>query len=139
MPASGVHTSSLFVFCLMIRRPPRSTLFPYTTLFRSLHYRAGDPLRLRDGHHHPDSLRDRTTVSRMYDPLSAFSGPPLSAVVRDRKWRGRSAIRTESADRSRSHSVCMRHGGSRRDRISALLAFGDARRSIAGGVRESGV
>src|SRR3712207_8443235 len=26
---------SLFVFFLMIRRPPRSTLFPYTTLFRS--------------------------------------------------------------------------------------------------------
>src|SRR3712207_8828568 len=24
------------LFCLMIRRPPRSTLFPYTTLFRSL-------------------------------------------------------------------------------------------------------
>src|SRR5438034_8050096 len=28
------HVSSLFSF-LMIRRPPRSTLFPYTTLFRS--------------------------------------------------------------------------------------------------------
>src|SRR3712207_7964299 len=25
----------IFFFCLMIRRPPRSTLFPYTTLFRS--------------------------------------------------------------------------------------------------------
>ena len=25
----------LYVFFLMIRRPPRSTLFPYTTLFRS--------------------------------------------------------------------------------------------------------
>src|SRR3712207_6938955 len=25
------------VFFLMIRRPPRSTLFPYTTLFRSAH------------------------------------------------------------------------------------------------------
>src|SRR5438046_9003237 len=25
-----------YVFFLMIRRPPRSTLFPYTTLFRSL-------------------------------------------------------------------------------------------------------
>ena len=25
----------LFIFFLMIRRPPRSTLFPYTTLFRS--------------------------------------------------------------------------------------------------------
>src|SRR6266496_5031186 len=27
---------SLVFFFLMIRRPPRSTLFPYTTLFRSL-------------------------------------------------------------------------------------------------------
>src|SRR5437773_9749978 len=26
---------SIFSFILMIRRPPRSTLFPYTTLFRS--------------------------------------------------------------------------------------------------------
>src|SRR5258708_35547346 len=26
---------SLYFFFLMIRRPPRSTLFPYTTLFRS--------------------------------------------------------------------------------------------------------
>src|SRR2546430_17138525 len=29
--------SSLFFF-LMIRRPPRSTLFPYTTLFRSMNF-----------------------------------------------------------------------------------------------------
>src|SRR2546426_9823956 len=29
-------TDALFFFFLMIRRPPRSTLFPYTTLFRSL-------------------------------------------------------------------------------------------------------
>src|SRR5262245_66172046 len=28
-----------FFFFLMIRRPPRSTLFPYTTLFRSLRRR----------------------------------------------------------------------------------------------------
>src|SRR2546428_3660576 len=28
-------------FFLMIRRPPRSTLFPYTTLFRSIATRAG--------------------------------------------------------------------------------------------------
>src|SRR2546430_9216151 len=27
--------NSLYFFFLMIRRPPRSTLFPYTTLFRS--------------------------------------------------------------------------------------------------------
>src|SRR5688572_32284221 len=30
-----------FIFFLMIRRPPRSTLFPYTTLFRSLSQRRG--------------------------------------------------------------------------------------------------
>src|SRR5256885_10943204 len=29
---------SFFFFFLMIRRPPRSTLFPYTTLFRSNRY-----------------------------------------------------------------------------------------------------
>src|SRR5688572_33362714 len=39
---SSILYSSLVVLCfvffffLMIRRPPRSTLFPYTTLFRSL-------------------------------------------------------------------------------------------------------
>src|SRR2546426_1429087 len=31
----------LFFFFLMIRRPPRSTLFPYTTLFRSCTARTG--------------------------------------------------------------------------------------------------
>src|SRR5687768_18233617 len=30
-----MSTSSCSFFFLMIRRPPRSTLFPYTTLFRS--------------------------------------------------------------------------------------------------------
>src|SRR5471032_2878546 len=34
------------VFFLMIRRPPRSTLFPYTTLFRSDEARAGDNVGL---------------------------------------------------------------------------------------------
>src|SRR3989454_2226150 len=33
--ASCLAQLSLFFFFLMIRRPPRSTLFPYTTLFRS--------------------------------------------------------------------------------------------------------
>src|SRR2546430_16103880 len=34
-------------FFLMIRRPPRSTLFPYTTLFRSHGNKAGARLRPR--------------------------------------------------------------------------------------------
>src|SRR5467141_942993 len=37
-------------FFLMIRRPPRSTLFPYTTLFRS-HAPLLRPAPPRDGHH----------------------------------------------------------------------------------------
>src|SRR3712207_8914456 len=34
---------SVLVFFLMIRRPPRSTLFPYTTLFRSHQHRQCRP------------------------------------------------------------------------------------------------
>src|SRR2546422_7949140 len=34
-------------FFLMIRRPPRSTLFPYTTLFRSVGESIGDPAAAR--------------------------------------------------------------------------------------------
>src|SRR2546427_8564600 len=35
LPPSAHYVYNFFFF-LMIRRPPRSTLFPYTTLFRSL-------------------------------------------------------------------------------------------------------
>src|SRR5207244_5330247 len=37
-----VPSSHYFSFFLMIPRPPRSTLFPYTTLFRSLAFFAGE-------------------------------------------------------------------------------------------------
>src|SRR3989442_11067400 len=59
---------SLFFFFLMIRRPPRSTLFPYTTLFRSPRRAgrrrradgSGDPRRPgRDG---PGRARDRKST-----------------------------------------------------------------------------
>src|SRR2546427_8315884 len=36
LSCSCFSVSLCFFFFLMIRRPPRSTLFPYTTLFRSL-------------------------------------------------------------------------------------------------------
>src|SRR3712207_9446801 len=41
------HDILLLFFFLMIRRPPRSTLFPYTTLFRSGSSR--DPVRGSSG------------------------------------------------------------------------------------------
>src|SRR3712207_9303102 len=40
----------------MIRRPPRSTLFPYTTLFRSVHKFI--PLRFIKGRDRPINLTD---------------------------------------------------------------------------------
>src|SRR5438045_5636422 len=39
--------SLLSFFFLMLRPPPRSTLFPYTTLFRSREHRAGRHARRR--------------------------------------------------------------------------------------------
>src|SRR5205085_11380189 len=36
----SIFCSTSFFFFLMIRQPPRSTLFPYTTLFRSVVMRA---------------------------------------------------------------------------------------------------
>src|SRR2546425_4085389 len=48
--------SVFFFFFLMIRRPPRSTLFPYTTLFRSV-----------DPHH--TGLDLRRHVERQVDVL----------------------------------------------------------------------
>src|SRR3989475_5857833 len=51
------HDVILLFFFLMIRRPPRSTLFPYTTLFRSARVpqdgpaqRIGEPLAPQQPH-----------------------------------------------------------------------------------------
>src|ERR1035438_456274 len=38
LPTIPSDEAPSFFFFLMIRRPPRSTLFPYTTLFRSCHF-----------------------------------------------------------------------------------------------------
>src|SRR2546427_7547956 len=61
-------------FFLMIRRPPRSTLFPYTTLFRS-HRPQFRRLRSGDGH------------ARVASPGGALAhtGAYLLATRRDRK------------------------------------------------------
>src|SRR5688572_31340235 len=46
----------------MIRRPPRSTLFPYTTLFRSREVRRGSSERARSNGHSPGDDRGRRGV-----------------------------------------------------------------------------
>src|SRR5690349_23851757 len=62
-----LRTAQNRFFFLMMRRPPRSTLFPYTTLFRSavLTGDPGDQRRLRHGAEYSDgSTRNRTNRSR---------------------------------------------------------------------------
>src|SRR3712207_7230649 len=68
-----MHVSTLcrsFIFFLMIRRPPRSTLFPYTTLFRSAEVEA--PPALHDLRHAPD----------LNHPVLEFAAIALSALAR---------------------------------------------------------
>src|SRR5437764_12629347 len=53
----------IFFFFLMIRRPPRSTLFPYTTLFRSSESRRSAKLRCTE-----ERQRWRDESSLQLDP-----------------------------------------------------------------------
>src|SRR3712207_8757112 len=63
----------MLFFFLMIRRPPRSTLFPYTTLFRSLG--GGNP---------PAAARHRGRAGGHRSPRTG-SGQPGRAGRQDRK------------------------------------------------------
>src|SRR2546426_9297813 len=78
----------LFFFFLMIRRPPRSTLFPYTTLFRSIGHQKGndtDSNIFRNfGSPHPEGFRKAQRLMhqalRLAEPLRM-----RGAEVADRK------------------------------------------------------
>src|SRR2546427_9046690 len=48
----------------MIRRPPRSTLFPYTTLFRSPVRKGHSPKKKPLARTHPGGLRRRLDLAR---------------------------------------------------------------------------
>src|SRR5574337_1332062 len=87
---------SFFFFCfffLMIRRPPRSTLFPYTTLFRS----AGKAFLhvvldvLREVEAHAGELRSEEHTSELQSPLISYAVFCLKKKNRRRcvRWRAR--------------------------------------------------
>src|SRR3712207_7575607 len=72
----------LHVFFLMIRRPPRSTLFPYTTLFRSLVTLA----ELSEGDLVPQAVAAALQVpERPGQPLTDTLAEDLEAKELDRK------------------------------------------------------
>src|SRR2546428_5289134 len=82
---------SFFFFFLMIRRPPRSTLFPYTTLFRSIQH-------LRDLVDTPgDYARNRRPVSHH---------PRAGAHGRHNQQGGARSEEHTSELQSRSDLVC---------------------------------
>src|SRR2546430_5914152 len=53
----------------MIRRPPRSTLFPYTTLFRSTGFAEIDGMKIDAIHHRRDIVAE---IDEMLAPLELF-------------------------------------------------------------------
>src|SRR5256885_16831106 len=74
----------------MIRRPPRSPLFPYTTLFRSRHGDAGDP-----EHDALERRRDRPGVGDVVAEVRAVVDP------RDDQLR----LLTDETQRREAHAV----------------------------------
>src|SRR2546426_11476491 len=67
-----------FFFFLMIRRPPRSTLFPYTTLFRSAGDRARAQRRGREAAHERAAITgalSATGGSRSEEHTSELQSP----------------------------------------------------------------
>src|SRR5438445_7926750 len=84
--------SSCFFF-LIIRRPPRSTLFPYTTLFRS---------GIR---HHATELQHAARLRQAYparhDPVTDSQQSRLRAG----SWRDRKSTRLNSSHANISYAV----------------------------------
>src|SRR3712207_8322778 len=75
------------VFFLMIRRPPRSTLFPYTTLFRSM---CGNGVRVLGRYlvdrHGADDARPLPIATRAGIKVLTFAGEDVTVDMgRDRK------------------------------------------------------
>src|SRR5206468_10530164 len=63
---SSVSVLIYLIFFLIIRLPPRSTLFPYTTLFRSL--AAERPLKdIRDEYNYPKKKGIKDECSRLLE------------------------------------------------------------------------
>src|SRR2546422_3110094 len=63
----------------MIRRPPRSTLFPYTTLFRS-HIGSNGDCDGRGLRRNPSTRNDRNGIAQSDSLAAARRGLPLSLV-----------------------------------------------------------
>src|SRR5690242_21325414 len=97
----------MFFFFLMFRRPPRSTLFPYTTLFRSKHLRAGIQrvravLRLL---HVGNAVAVRIADRRQAERAIANLPRVREAVAIEEEAKDRKSTRLNSSHMSISYAV----------------------------------
>src|SRR2546429_1702342 len=100
----------------MIRRPPRSTLFPYTTLFRSLSNAAvqSAPLHLMQTLPGLSARRCAPFATSAASPRSHWPTSPISSVL---TWaRDRKSTRLNSSHGYISYAVfCLKKKKKRRD------------------------
>src|SRR3712207_6993450 len=92
------------IFFLMVRRPPRSTLFPYTTLFRSRCDHGGPPA-LEPGALAPHERRPgvlRPVARAVAAPVEVPVGPRPSRGLAD---RDRKSTRLNSSHANISYAV----------------------------------
>src|SRR2546422_6366949 len=90
---------SFIFFFLMIRRPPRSTLFPYTTLFRSQEYEQRKP---------PGTLRMALMGASLEMGWGVADGETFENLVEDqlnREARDRKSTRLNSSHGYISYAV----------------------------------
>src|SRR3712207_8013332 len=86
----------------MIRRPPRSTLFPYTTLFRSIGYLARAGV-VQPAPSSPDRLRGRQLAA--FDGRARAACRTLAAEGTRVRWRDRKSTRLNSSHANISYAV----------------------------------
>src|SRR3712207_6140060 len=108
----------------MIRRPPRSTLFPYTTLFRSQRCKGGQfvahvkalPGNPYDGH----------TLATVIPDLEQTIGADLERIVTDAGYRGHHApkerrVRVYVAGQKRGLSPAIKRAFRRRSAVEPVI------------------
>src|SRR5215813_3282030 len=119
-PEWTAKISTVFLFVLMIRRPPRSTLFPYTTLFRSLQVDCALRITLQLVDRVPEEARDQqrdelqpgVVAQYLEQPPPRRDAPPGDAEDAPRQGVARRTIRrgdgTAEPDCGESHSASNR-------------------------------
>src|SRR3712207_8948909 len=91
--------SAMSFFFLMIRRPPRSTLFPYTTLFRSI----GQGVERDRGEAEEDELQGNL-AGRGIDELR-HEGEEEGRRLRVQRFQDRKSTRLNSSHANISYAV----------------------------------